>query len=62
MRRALFCFKKVGLEVIPYPAGFRSKNVRDIRWFSFLPRSSSLEVTSDALHEYLGILFYKLAY
>jgi uncharacterized SAM-binding protein YcdF (DUF218 family) len=62
MKRALFSFRKAGLDIIAYPAGFRSKNAQDLRWVSYLPRSSSLEVTSDALHEYLGILFYKLAY
>ena len=62
MKRALLSFRKVGLDVIPYPAGFRSKNVQRVGWFSYLPRSGSLEGTSDAIHEYLGILFYKFAY
>jgi len=62
MSRALYSFKKAGLGVIAYPAGFRSKNMQDVSWFSYLPRSGSLEDTSDALHEYLGILFYRLAY
>ena len=62
MKRALLSFKKVGLDVTPYPAGFRSKNVQNIGWVSYLPHSGSLEGTSDAIHEYLGILFYKLAY
>jgi uncharacterized SAM-binding protein YcdF (DUF218 family) len=62
MKRALLSFKKVGLDVIPYPAGFRSKNAQNVGWIGYLPRSGSLEATSDALHEYLGILFYRLAY
>jgi uncharacterized SAM-binding protein YcdF (DUF218 family) len=62
MKRALLSFKKVGLDVTPYPAGFRSKNIQNVGWFGYLPRSGSLEATSDALHEYLGILFYRLAY
>jgi uncharacterized SAM-binding protein YcdF (DUF218 family) len=62
MRRALFSFKKAGLGVVPYPAGFKSKNVQDAGWPGYLPRSGSLESTSGALHEYLGILFYRLAY
>ena len=62
MKRALLAFQKIGLDVIPYPAGFRSKNVQDLGWFSYLPRSGSLEGTADAIHEYLGILFYRLAY
>ena len=62
MRRALFSFKKVGLGVIPYPADFRSKNVQDVGWTGYLPSSGSLGGTSDALHEYIGLLFYRLAY
>jgi len=62
MKRALLSFKKVGLDVIPYPAGFRTKNVQGVTWFGYLPRSGGLEATSDALHEYLGILFYMLVY
>ena len=62
MRRALLSFKKVGLDVIPYPAGFKSKNAQDAGWTVYLPRSGSLAATSDALHEYLGILFYRLVY
>jgi uncharacterized SAM-binding protein YcdF (DUF218 family) len=62
MKRALLSFKKVGFEVIPYPASFKSKNVQDVEWASYLPRSGSLNGTSDAFHEYLGILYYKIAY
>jgi uncharacterized SAM-binding protein YcdF (DUF218 family) len=62
MKRAVLSFNTVGLDVIPYPAGFKSKNREDFRWHSTLPRSVSLAATSDALREYFGILFYKLTY
>lgn len=62
MKRALLAFKKVGLDVAPYPAGFRSKNAQEVEWLSYLPRAGSLEAASDAIHEHLGILFYRLAY
>ena len=62
MKRALLSFRKIGLDVIPYPAGFRSKNVQIFGWFGYLPNSGSLKGSSDALHEYLGILYYRLAY
>jgi uncharacterized SAM-binding protein YcdF (DUF218 family) len=62
MKRALLSFKKIGMEVIPYPAGFRSKNAKNAGWTSYLPRSGSLAATSDAFHEYLGNLFYRIAY
>ena len=62
MKRALLCFKKIGLGVIPYPAGFKSKNAKNAGWVGYLPRSGSLAATSDAFHEYLGNLFYRIAY
>ena len=62
MKRSLLSFKKAGIDVTPYPANFKSKRINDYGWHNYLPRSSSLMITSDAFHEYLGIFFYKLAY
>ena len=62
MKRSVLSFKKVGIDVMPYPANFTTKRVNEYGWYSYLPRSSSLGKTSLAFHEYLGIFFYKLAY
>ncbi len=62
MKRSLLAFKKIGLNVVPYPANFRTKSTNEYGWHSYLPRSGSLDNTSAAFHEYLGIFFYKLAY
>jgi len=62
LKRSLLSFRKIGIDIVPYPANFKSKGVRNYHLYSYLPRSSSLMTTSDALHEYLGILFYKLSY
>ena len=62
MKRSLLSFKKVGIDVMPYPANFQSKSINEYGWHSYLPRSSSLGKTSLAFHEYLGLFFYKLAY
>ena len=62
LRRSLLSFRKVGMDIIPYPANFKSKRDHTYQLRHYLPRSSSLMKTSNALHEYFGILFYKLAY
>lgn len=62
MKRSLLSFKKFDMNAIPFPSNFKSKNLYYLRWHSYLPHSSSLQLTSDAFHEYLGIFFYKLAY
>jgi uncharacterized SAM-binding protein YcdF (DUF218 family) len=62
MKRSLLSFKKVGTDVTPYPANFKTKSINEYRWHNYLPRSSSLGKTSIAFHEYLGIFFYKHAY
>lgn len=62
MKRSLLAFKKIGINVRPYPANFKTKSINEYGWHSYLPRSSSLDNTSAAFHEYLGIFFYKLAY
>jgi uncharacterized SAM-binding protein YcdF (DUF218 family) len=60
MRRAIFSFRQVGLDVLPVPAGFRSKPGSPFRWTDLLPRD--YRDVSHALKEYLGILYYRLAH
>jgi uncharacterized SAM-binding protein YcdF (DUF218 family) len=62
MKRSLLSFKKVGLNARPYPANFKSKRIGHLRWHHYLPQLGSLTTTADALHEYLGLIFYKLVY
>lgn len=62
LKRSLLSFNKIGMDIVPYPANFRSKRNNNYQLYSYLPRSSSLMTTSIALHEYLGILFYNLTY
>jgi len=62
MKRSLLSFEKVGIDAMPYPASFKSKSINKYDWQTYLPRSSSLGSTSAALHEYLGIFFYRLVY
>ena len=59
MKRAVLSFKKFGVEVTPFPVNLNiGKELNS--WMDYLPADP--EFVSLALHEYLGLLFYKLAY
>lgn len=60
MRRAVASFEKAGMKVLPFPANFRTWRNKFYGWQDFLP--VSFDGSSTALREYLGLLFYKLAY
>ncbi|WP_051938287.1 YdcF family protein [Ghiorsea bivora] len=61
MPRAVWCFEQQGLTVIPAPTDYLTDQATyDIR--SFLPRWDRLGDSGDALHEYLGLFWYKLKY
>lgn len=58
LRRAVPLFKAQGLEVIPAGIGFSRTGVDDV--FDLLPTPAGLRDSTFALHEWLGILWYKL--
>lgn len=58
MRRAVISFEKVGIDVTPFPAMFKTWEDKDYGWVDYLP--NSMEDTKTALHEYLGLLYYTL--
>jgi len=60
LKRSTMIFKKVGLKVLPFPAGFISWQGKDYRWKSYLPGNFS--TASLAIKEYLGLVFYKFVY
>lgn len=60
MKRAVVSFKKVGMTVMPFPAGFRSLPGRRYGWADILP--GSLNGFAVAAKEYLGLFFYKWVY
>lgn len=60
MKRALMSFRKFDMEVTPFPVEFMSYENEQYNWRHFLPHS--LRGASIAIHEYLGLMFYKLAY
>lgn len=58
MKRSVMCFRKVGMDVIPFPAGFRSWEGKEYGCRAYLP--GSFRNLSIALNEYIGLVFYKL--
>ncbi|HXH71592.1 MAG TPA: YdcF family protein [Mariprofundaceae bacterium] len=61
MRRSVWVFRRQGLEVIPAPCAYlEEREPYDLR--SFLPRWNVLADSGDALHEYLGLVWYRLRY
>ncbi len=62
LRRAVYLFQREGLTPIPYPANYVSHSCRFLP-FSILylfPDPVYLELTNEAVHEYLGLSFYRL--
>jgi uncharacterized SAM-binding protein YcdF (DUF218 family) len=58
LRRAVPQFEAQGLAVTPAGVGFSSSRVDDV--FDLLPTPAGLRDSTFALHEWLGILWYKL--
>jgi uncharacterized SAM-binding protein YcdF (DUF218 family) len=55
------CFKKVGLAPLPYPVDFHSNPHPRHHLLDIIPNVGNLRKTSTILHEYIGLLSYKLA-
>jgi uncharacterized SAM-binding protein YcdF (DUF218 family) len=60
MRRATAVFRKAGLKVTPYPADFRFEGRYNL--YSLFPKYSVFYDSVTAVREYLGIIFYRIAY
>jgi uncharacterized SAM-binding protein YcdF (DUF218 family) len=60
LKRAVMSFEKVGLKVLPFPAGFKSWQGKQYHWNAYLP--GNFLTASTAIKEYLGLVFYKFVY
>ncbi|MBF9237587.1 YdcF family protein [Hymenobacter sp. BT683] len=58
-RRALGCFRKVGLQPVAFPAGYRSSDRGNTPDYWLLPNPGALENVSLLVHEIAGWLIYK---
>ncbi|OAQ20782.1 YdcF family protein [Thermosulfurimonas dismutans] len=62
LRRSMYLFKREGLSPIPYPAVYVSHTCRftPFHILYLFPYPVYLELTNEAIHEYLGLSFYRL--
>jgi uncharacterized SAM-binding protein YcdF (DUF218 family) len=58
MPRAILCFTKVDMPATPFPCAFRTWPDKTHYWINFFPAGYS--DLADALHECLGLLYYRL--
>lgn len=56
--RAALAFAAAGFEVVPAPTAFRSRRAAGIA--SFIPNARELENSSYAVHEWTGLLWYRI--
>ena len=58
--RAMGAFRKAGFNVIPFPVGWRTHSWRDL-WRPSAPATENLRRIDVAVHEWVGLLIYRLA-
>ncbi|MFW5812234.1 MAG: YdcF family protein [Alkalispirochaetaceae bacterium] len=61
MPRAVYSFRAQGIEPVPAPTLFRSDPAPPLLT-DFLPSAGGLDTSSRALHEYLGLLYYRIRF
>lgn len=62
MPRSVFCFSQQGMDVTAAPCAYHGKQTGTYNLLDFLPQGSALGVSGIALHEYLGLIWYRLHY
>ncbi len=61
MPRAVWAFQHAGVDVIPAPTGYAGGTPPSVL-LNLLPSERGLSLSSGALHEWFGLLWYRLAY
>lgn len=62
MKRAQYWFEKQGLTVIPAPTGFQRQGSAHTGPLEWLPNAKALEQSAEVLHEFLGVMWAKIAH
>lgn len=58
--RAMESFEYLGVNALAAPTAKQSAGVLETGWLAWMPRADSLERTRVALHEWLGIVYYRI--
>jgi len=59
MPRALAAFRTVGIDAVPTPTDYTALQSGDIGLLDYLPDAEALQATTAAVHEYLGMAYYR---
>lgn len=57
MPRAMYLFRSVGVNCIPAPTNFRVKVQPKTSTYNFKPSIEKLRISSELMHEYVGIIY-----
>lgn len=60
LKRAGMAFNAAGMTFSPFPAYFLGARNVPYEWRHLLPRAGALFTSANALHEYIGILYYRM--
>lgn len=60
LKRSLWSFERAGLTCMPFANGLSSLPLKEYSWEHFLP--GSFDAAALYLHEYLGLVYYRLRY
>jgi uncharacterized SAM-binding protein YcdF (DUF218 family) len=55
----MLAFQKAGMDALPAPTDYKAKR-SPLIWIDYLPSVSVLEMSYSALHEYVGLPYYRL--
>ncbi len=61
VKRALLCFNKVGLTVVPVPCALTTWPGKKHGWQHWLPSAGALHAAAAAGHEWIGLAYTRLA-
>jgi uncharacterized SAM-binding protein YcdF (DUF218 family) len=62
MKRSVYSFERNGMSVIPAPTDYKCERGRRYDFFSFMPSMIFLHISYTAIHEYIGVLYYRMVY
>lgn len=62
MRRSVRAFEHEGVRVVPVPANFMAGRIDHLTILDLLPKAPALMMSSRALHERLGLVFYRVVH
>lgn len=60
LKRAQMAFDTTGMKVTPFPAYFLGSRGTPYTWHHLLPKAAALNASANALHEYIGILYFRM--